>query len=107
MNKYEELRKLLLRLPPSKQLDRVQDLFDELISEIQEFAWDSFVGRAHYDKEKDLYDSCALSSVCDAGDKLVELGVLTRIPDGFGRRWFYRMKKTDPIVEKIIDTQLD
>jgi len=41
------------------------------------------------------YDSNALSVTCDVGDKLVELGLWERHPDGYGRRWFYR-----PIAEE-------
>lgn len=36
------------------------------------------------------WDSMGLSHVCDAGDRLVELGRWERHPDGVGRRQFYR-----------------
>ena len=37
-------------------------------------------------------DTMALSHVRDAGERLVELGIWERHPDGYGRRWFYRRK---------------
>lgn len=62
-------------------------------AELKEWVWCAFTSSAHYDSETGLWDSMALSHTRDAGDKLVELGVLERLPDGFGRRWFYREKK--------------
>lgn len=39
---------------------------------------------------RDWFDSCAMSVVCDAGDRLVELGLWEFHPKGYDRRWFYR-----------------
>ena len=39
---------------------------------------------------KGWWDSMANSNVCNMGDRLVELGLWERHPDGYGRRWFYR-----------------
>lgn len=36
------------------------------------------------------WDSEARRSICDIGDRLVELGIWERHPDGYGGRWFYR-----------------
>ena len=35
-------------------------------------------------------DSCAMATAMEAGDRLVELGLWERHPNGYGRRWFYR-----------------
>jgi hypothetical protein len=43
-------------------------------------------------KFKGYIDTMALSSVMDAGDRLVELGLWEKHPDGVGRRWWYRRK---------------
>ncbi len=39
---------------------------------------------------KGWYDSMAKGNVKYAGDRLVDLGLWERHPDGTGRRWFYR-----------------
>ena len=36
------------------------------------------------------WDTCALTSAKNYGDRLVEFGLYERHPDGVGRRWFYR-----------------
>ena len=36
------------------------------------------------------WDTCALSTARDLGDRLVYLGTWERHPEGHGRRWFYR-----------------
>jgi len=36
------------------------------------------------------WDSMAITYTCHIGDRLVELGLWERHPDGVGRRWFYR-----------------
>ena len=41
------------------------------------------------------WDSGAHGTVRDFGDRLVELGLWERHPDGYGRRWFYRPLKRE------------
>ncbi len=36
------------------------------------------------------YDSMARTDAINYGDRLVELGLWERHPDGYGRRWWYR-----------------
>lgn len=38
------------------------------------------------------YDSMARRDAVDYGNRLVELGLWERHPDGYGRRWWYRPK---------------
>jgi len=58
---------------------------------------DAFFAIAHLVQDdtdrKGWYDSQARSTAVDVGNQLVELGVLERHPDGYGRRWFYRRKQ--------------
>lgn len=69
-----------------------------LREELIEALWDVFHGAAFKVKEghrAGWWDSMSRSDVCNAGDRLVEFGLLERHPEGFGRRWFYR----EPVVE--------
>ena len=71
------------------------DRIDKLEQKVKNFSWDSFTSGGHKINEPGTkfhgyWDTCALSHVMEAGDRLVELGVLKKHPDGFGRRWFYK-----------------
>lgn len=66
--------------------------YDELKEELQEWICDYFYSNAHK-TEDGTWDTMALSGVRDAGDRLVEMGLLERLPNGHGRRWFYREVK--------------
>ena len=48
-------------------------------------------GQGHQDPDGWI-DSMAMSDVCDAGDRLVELGLWDRKDGGYGRRQWYRPK---------------
>lgn len=68
---------------------------DELKRQLLDEQQDHFFDRAWQvrDREKaGWWDSMGLSSLCSLGDVLVEAGRLERHPDGYGRRWFYRLK---------------
>ena len=70
----------------------------ELEGELSELLNESFRALAFYidPKSKDAsklggwWDSQARGDVCDLGDRLVELGLWERHPDGYGRAQFYR-----------------
>jgi len=66
---------------------------DALKAELAEALADIVCSDGSYEKDgpkKGYYDSMALSHVCAAGDRLVELGLWKRHPGGYGRRWWYR-----------------
>lgn len=73
-----------------EQRAEIQELRDELL----EYVEDAFQQLAYRCREGEpkcgWWDSTALSTACDLGNKLVELGEWERHPDGYGRRWFYR-----------------
>lgn len=77
-------------------MDAVVDERDRLREELIEWILDYFHTNAHEEKDGPMagwWDTMAMSSVLNAGDKLVELGLYERHPDGVGRRWFFRSKK--------------
>lgn len=82
-------------------IDECVDLQEEIKSlkaELIEFLDEAIRCRAYLVKDGEMagwWDSMASSDVCDFGDRLVELNVWERHPDGYGRRWFYRPKKKD------------
>ena len=65
----------------------------ERLIEADELIESAFLQLAHC-CEDGWYDTMAISTIRDLGDYLVEKGTWERREDGFGRRWFYRPKKT-------------
>lgn len=68
---------------------------ERLRAELTEFLEDGFQQMAAKINEGDhagWWDTCALTTCMEFGDRLVELGGWERHPDGYGRRWFYRPK---------------
>ena len=64
-----------------------------LQTELAENTDDSFRQIAHLCRDgprSGWWDTCALSTAVELGDRLVELGTWEQHPDGYGRRWFYR-----------------
>ena len=64
-----------------------------LLELVRDMAWDSFSSGAHFDKEKQEFNSMALSHVNDAADILITLGYLEKVNQGAGRMQFYREVK--------------
>ena len=76
--------------PAVRRMAQRLEASDEVIEEMCE---DVMTSRGMFCREGEFcgwYDTCALSDVRDAGDRLVALGKWERHPDGYGRRWWYR-----------------
>ncbi len=70
---------------------------DAMIRELAESAFLEIATETTEGKLKGWWDSCARREACDAGDKLVELGLWEIHPTaGYGRRQFYRPIKRPP-----------
>jgi len=70
---------------------------ESLMEELVEWIEDCITSNGHYCKDgkyEGYYDSMASSSTMAAGERLVELGLWEKHPDGTGRRWFYRRRKS-------------
>ena len=85
-----------VRIDVSWLISEVEQLRSELAEAIEEaFLAEAYLVKAGEDERAGWYDTCALSSTKRNGDRLVELGLYERHPEGAGRRWFYRRKDSE------------
>lgn len=69
---------------------RIAELTSELIQSLADVVTQCGYYVPQSEKYGGWYDTQALKYVMEAGDRLVELGVWEKHPEGTGRRWFYR-----------------
>lgn len=72
----------------SEALDEIERLRDL----VREYAEDVLLECGHR-QEDGWIDSCARNTAVEAGDRLVDMGLYERHPDGHGRRQWYRRKE--------------
>jgi NTP pyrophosphatase (non-canonical NTP hydrolase) len=74
-----------------EEIERLKAELAEVLAEVM-----SFAGSYRHDGDMaGWYDTNAIGTAVEAGDRLVELGLWERHPDGYGRRWFYRPIKKE------------
>ena len=84
------------------------ELFDEieaLRAELAEYLEEAFCQMAAFTKGDDTehggwWDTCAISTTRDIGDRLGEMGLYERHPDGSGRRQWYRPLRETPLLDE-------
>lgn len=79
--------------------DTAEEEVEDLKKELAQWLDEAMRSLGFYEKDgprKGWWETTALRTVRDIGDRLVELGTWERHPDGHGRRWWYRPVEKGP-----------